>query len=78
MGMTTQEQDESINGAVAAYLDYMEGEGPRPDFSDLSNDVRSSAVAVINLILAGQGGDVDSETPSFQDLLAGTEFGQRV
>ena len=78
MGMSTREHDESINRAVAAYLDYLEGEGPRPDFGDLSSDVRSSAVEVINLLLAGRGVDVNSETPSFRELLAGTEFDDSV
>ncbi|MEN4476602.1 hypothetical protein [Mycolicibacterium cosmeticum] len=63
-----------VERAVNAYLDYLEGIGPRPTFDDLLDDDRRSAVAVINIVLAGQGNDLDRETPTVEELLEGTEF----
>ncbi|AQA07033.1 hypothetical protein ACORG1_34595 (plasmid) [Mycobacterium sp. TJFP1] len=72
--MSARNVDEFVVCVVNAYLDYLEGGGPRPELGDLPDDVRAGAVAVINLVLAGQGSDLDSDTPAFQELLAGTEF----
>lgn len=71
--MDDQEMNDPVEGAVAAYLDYLEGQGPRPTF-DLSDDDRRRAVGVINLLLAGRGADLDSDAPPFEELLCGTEF----
>lgn len=76
--MSTQDVGKFVACVVNAYLDYLEGEGPRPELGDLSDDVRAGAVAVINLLLAGRGSDPDSEAPSFQELLTGTEFDDSV
>ena len=72
--MDNQEMNDPVEGAVAAYLDYMEGQGPRPTFVDLSDDDRRRAVGVINLLLAGRGADLNSDAPPFEELLRGTEF----
>jgi hypothetical protein len=71
--MDFEDESELIESAVAAYLDFLEGQGRRPDFSDLSDDVRKSAIWVINMILVMRGQDM-RETPSIQELLAGTEW----
>lgn len=63
-----------VERAVNAYLDYLEGVGPRPTFDDLRDDDRRDAVAVINIVLAGQGNDLNRETPTVEELLDGTEF----
>jgi hypothetical protein len=63
-----------VERAVNAYLDYLEGIGPRPTFDDLRDDDRRCAVAVINIVLAGQGNDLNRETPTVEELLEGTEF----
>ena len=76
--MSARDVDELVASVVNAYLDYLEGGGLRPDLGDLPDDVRTGAVAVINLVLAGQGSDLDSDTPAFQELLAGTEFDDSV
>jgi hypothetical protein len=71
--------DELINHAVAAYLDYLEGAAPRPpNLDELPDDVRVTVVeviALIELLSAMRGVDLDSETPSYRTLLDGTEFG---
>lgn len=64
----------TVERAVAAYLDFLEGAGPRPAFDDLAEDDSADAIAVINTLLAGQGNDLDSSTPRFEELLVGTEF----
>lgn len=64
----------TVERAVAAYLDFLEGAGPRPAFDDLAEDDSADAIAVINTVLAGQGSDLDSSTPHFEELLVGTEF----
>ncbi|MEM6107416.1 hypothetical protein AAHS21_14410 [Mycobacterium sp. 050272] len=64
----------SVELAVNAYLDYLEGVGPRPTFADLLDADRRCAVAVINIVLAGQGNDLDRVTPTVEELLEGTEF----
>lgn len=76
--MSTQDVDELIACVVNAYLDYLEGGGPRPELGDLPDGVRAGAVMVINLVLAGAGSDPDSEIPTLQELLAGTEFDEEV
>lgn len=64
----------SVERAVNAYLDYLEGIGPRPTFDDLVDDDRRRAVAVINIVLAGQGNELDRIAPTLEELLDGTEF----
>lgn len=76
--MNTQDVGKLVACVVNAYLDYLEGESPRPELGDLPDAVRVGAVAVINLVLAGPALDPDSEAPSFQELLAGTEFDDSV
>lgn len=76
--MGARDVDELVACVVNAYLDYLEGGGPRPELRDLPDDVRAGAVAVISLVLAGQGSDLDSDIPAFQELLAGTEFDENV
>ena len=73
-GMDNQEMNDPVESAVAVYLDYLEGDGPRPTFVDLSDDDRRRAVGVINLLLAGRGADLNSDAPPFEELLCGTEF----
>ncbi|WP_319446140.1 MULTISPECIES: hypothetical protein [unclassified Mycobacterium] len=63
-----------VEAAVVAYLDFLDGVGPRPAFDELADDDRADAVAVVNTVLAGQGNDVSRSTPSFEELLVGTEF----
>lgn len=76
--MTTNNDDDELNDpverAVNAYLDYLEGLGPRPTFDDLVDDDRRRAVAVINIVLAGQGSELDRIAPTLEELLDGTEF----
>ncbi len=72
--LTTDNELNSVERAVNAYLDYLEGIGPRPTFDGLRDDDRRCAVAVINTVLAGQGNDLNRETPTVEDLLEGTEF----
>lgn len=62
-----------VESAVAAYLDYLEGDGSRPTFVDLSDDDRRRAVGVINLLLAGRGADLNGDASPFEELLCGTE-----
>ncbi|BBN50902.1 hypothetical protein [Mycobacterium avium] len=76
--MSTQDADELIACVVNAYLDYLEGGGLRPELGDLPDDVRVAAVAVINIVLAGAGSNIYSDVPTFQELLAGTEFDDNV
>jgi len=76
--MSTQDVGKLVACVVNAYLDYLEGGGPRPELGDLPDDVRAGVVAVINLVLAGRGSDLGAETPSFHELLAGTEFDDSV
>lgn len=64
----------NVERAVNAYLDYLEGIGPRPVFDDPCDADRRRAVAVINIVLAGQGNELDSVTPTVGELLDGTEF----
>ena len=73
-GMDDHEMNDPVESAVTAYLDYLEGEGRRPPFVDLSDDDRRRAVGVINLLLAGRGADLNSDAPPFEELLRGTEF----
>lgn len=72
--MSARDVDELVARVVNAYLDYLEGGIPQPELGDLPDDVRTGAAAVINLVLAGQGSDLDSDIPALQELLAGTEF----
>ncbi|MGA9375282.1 MAG: hypothetical protein WBV64_09700 [Mycobacterium sp.] len=78
--MTHPRHDELINHVVAAYLDYLEGTTPRPpNLDELPDDVRGTAVEVIDLIQllrAMRGVDLDGETPLYRDILDGTEFGR--
>lgn len=71
--MSARDVDELVACVVNAYLDYLESGSPRPELDDLPDDVRTGAVAVINLVLAGQGSDL-SDIPALQELLTGTEF----
>lgn len=63
-----------VERAVEAYLDFLEGAGPRPEFDDLAEDDSADAIAVINIVLAGRGSDLNSSTPHFEELLVGTEY----
>ncbi|GAB5009747.1 MULTISPECIES: hypothetical protein [Mycobacterium avium complex (MAC)] len=63
-----------VERAVGAYLDFLEGLGPRPLLDGLADDDRADVVAVINTVLAGQGNDLASSAPPFEQLLVGTEF----
>lgn len=72
--MDNDELNDPVERAVNAYLDYLEGIGPRPTFDDLRDDDRRRAVAVINIVLAGQGNELESVTRTVEELLEGTGF----
>ncbi len=72
--LTTDNELNSVERAVNAYLDYLEGIGPRPTFDGLRDDDRRCAVAAINIVLAGRGSDLDRVAPTVEELLDGTEF----
>lgn len=76
--MTNPRHDELINHVVATYMDYLEGATPRPpNLDELPDDVRGTAVEVINLIellRAMRGADLYGETPSYRGVLDATEF----
>jgi hypothetical protein len=61
-------------GAVASFLDFLEGLAPRPALDDLADDDRRRAVAMINSLLTGRGIELDASTPSVEALLAGTDL----
>ncbi len=77
--MTHPKHDDLINHVVAAYLDYLEGATPRPpNLDELPDDVRGTAaevIALIELLRAMRGVDLDGETPSYRTILDGTDFG---
>lgn len=73
-GEPNEPELDPVERAVGAYLDFLEGLGPRPAVDGLADDDRADAVAVINTVLAGRGSDLDSSTPSVEQLLVGTEF----
>jgi len=63
-----------IDSAVAAYLDFLEGVGPRPTLDDLSDADRHEAEQLLAVMIAGRGVDPRASTPSVEELLAGTEL----
>ena len=63
-----------VEGAVASYLDFLEGLAERPDLGMLTDEDRRRAIEMINSLLAGRGIQLDNSTPSVEALLAGTEL----
>lgn len=65
--MSHPKHEALINCVVAAYLDYLEGAAPRPpNLDELPDDVRGTAVEVIELIellRAMRGVDLDGKHP---------------
>lgn len=63
-----------VEAVVAAYLAYLEHDGPEPSLDHLSADDRRRAEELVALTNEGRGIDVYRSRPSVDMLLAGTEF----
>lgn len=64
----------TVDEAVQAQLDFLEGSGDWPDLSELTETDRREAAELINLMQTGRGLSSHISTPSLHQLLAGTEF----
>lgn len=67
-------KNDPVDEVIQAYLDYLENGAPEPSLDHLTSDERSLAQDIINSLIAGHGIDPYDSRPSFNALVAGTEF----
>jgi hypothetical protein len=61
-----------IDGVILAFLDYVEGMGPRPTLDHLGDTDRPRAEALLAVVGAGRGIDPHASRPSIEAMLADT------
>lgn len=66
--------DSQVEEVIQAYLEYLEGTGPKPVFDELDDAERRRATALIDSLRAGRGIDPYASRPPIEALLAGTEL----
>lgn len=67
-------ENSAVETVIAAYLDFLEGDGPEPTLDQLSPDERAHAEELIQSLMAGRGIDPHASRPSLDALLSGSEF----
>lgn len=68
----TNSSDDRIAEVVAAFLDYLHGEGEEPSLDDLGPEERAQADELIANLKAARGINPYASPPSLEQLLAGT------
>lgn len=63
-----------VDTVVLAFLDYLEGAGPRPALDHLTDRDRWRAEALMDSLKAGRGIDPHASRPSVEALLTGTRL----
>jgi hypothetical protein len=66
--------DNPVDEVIAAFLDHLENGGPEPSLDHLTQDERTEASELIDLIKDARGVDFYRSRPSLDAVLAGTEF----
>lgn len=66
--------EDSVDAVIAAVLDHLENGGPEPSLDHLTEDERTEATELIDLIRDARGVDFYRSRPSLDAVLAGTEF----
>jgi len=66
--------DNPVDEVIAAFLDYLENDGPEPSLDRLTEGERIEATELIDLIKDARGVDFYRSRPSLDAVLAGTEF----
>lgn len=66
--------DNPVDAVIAAFLDHLERGGPEPSLDHLTEDERTQATDLIDLIKDTRGVDFYRSRPSLDAVLAGTEF----
>jgi hypothetical protein len=61
-----------IDGVIVAFLDYVEGTGPRPTLDHLGDSDQIRAEALLAIVGAGRGIDPRASRPSVEAMLADT------
>jgi hypothetical protein len=70
----TQMTDSPVDEVIAAFLDHLENGGPEASLDHLTEDERTEATELIDLIKDARGVDFYRSRPSLDAVLAGTEF----
>jgi hypothetical protein len=65
---------DEVETVIQAYLDYLDGVGPKPTLDHLDDAGRRQATALIESLRAGRGMDPYASRPPIEALLAGTEL----
>lgn len=63
-----------VDAVIAAFLDHLESGAPEPSLDHLTEDERTEATELIDLIKDARGVDFYRSRPSLDAVLAGTEF----
>lgn len=66
--------DDPVDAVVAAFIDHLENGGPEPSLDHLTEDERTEATELIDLIRDARGVDFYRSRPSLDTVLAGTKF----
>ena len=67
-----------VDDVIAAYVDHLENRGPEPSLDHLTEDERTEAAEIIDLIKDTRGVDFYRSRPSLDTVLAGTEFEEQL
>jgi hypothetical protein len=63
-----------VDAVIAAFLDRLENGGPEPSLDHLTEEERTEAIELIDLMKDARGVDFYRSRPSLETVLAGTEF----
>jgi len=70
--------DNPVDAVIAAFLNHLANGGPAPSLDHLTEDERTEATELIDVIKDAQGVDFYRSRPSLDAVLAGTEFEHRL
>lgn len=70
--------NDPVDAVIAAFIDHLENGRPEPSLDHLTQDERTEAAELIDLIRDAQGIDFYRSRPSLGAVLAGTEFEHRL
>jgi hypothetical protein len=66
--------DDPASDVIAAFINHLENDGPEPSLDHLTEEERTEASELIDLITDARGVDFYRSRPSLDAVLAGTEF----
>jgi hypothetical protein len=70
--------NDPVDAAIAAYMNYLENDGPEPSLDHLTDEQRREALELISVIEDARGVDFYRSPPPLDAVLTGSELGHQI